>query len=149
MKLVRAIVIALAATTFLFAQEATTTTTTTTPAAPVAKTAKAAKTMKKEAAKIVTGTLISVDAVANTIVVKVKKAEDTISVDAAAKIMSGKKAVALADLKVNSKVSVTWKMVDGKKVASKIKEVAVTVVKKAKKVVKEVKTTDTTTTTTK
>jgi hypothetical protein len=112
MKLVRALVIALSCTALLFAQAAT---------EPAAKAAPAAK---KEAVKMVMGTVVSVDAVANTIIVKTKKAEETISVAADAKIMSGKKAITLGDLKAESKVTLSCKMVDGKLVASKITESA-------------------------
>jgi len=52
--------------------------------------------------------------------------------DAAAKITSGKKDVALADLKTDAKVAVSYKVVDGKKVASKIKEVVATPAKAKK-----------------
>ena len=121
MKLVRAMVIALSVTALLFAQ-----------AAAPAPEAKAAKSAKKETVKILTGKLVSVDAVGNTIVVLAKKANDTIAVDAAAKITSGKKEIALADLKADGKVAVSYKVVDGKKVASKIKEVTATA-PKAKK----------------
>ena len=64
---------------------------------------------------MLTGKLVSVDAVGNTIVVLAKKANDTIAVDAAAKIMSGKKEIALADLKADGKVAISYKVVDGKK----------------------------------
>jgi hypothetical protein len=127
MKLVRAMVIALSATAFLFAQ-----------AAAPAPEAKASKAAKKEVVKVLTGKLVSVDAVGNTIVVLAKKANDTISVDAAAKITSGKKEIALADLKADVKVAVSYKIVDGKKVASKVKEevAAPAKAKKAKKAAK-------------
>ncbi len=110
MKLARVMIAALAAASLLFAQEA----------AP----AKAEKGAKKEAVKTVTGTVVSVDAVANTIIVKVKKGEDTLSVEAGAKITSGKKEIALADIKTDASVTVHFKVVDGKKVATKISEKA-------------------------
>jgi hypothetical protein len=119
MKFARFMVIALAATSFLFAQEA---------AAPAAEAAAPAKTekaaAKKEAVKTIAGKVISVDAVANTIIVKVKKAEDTISVEATTKIVSGKKEIALGDIKADASVTVSYKVVDGKKVATKISEKA-------------------------
>jgi hypothetical protein len=111
MKLSRVLIAVLACTSLLLAQEA---------AAPAPKAAKA----KKEAASTIMGSVVSVDAIANTIIVKVKKGEDTISVESGAKIMSGKKEIALGDIKADSKVTVTCKMVDGKKVASKIVEKA-------------------------
>ena len=112
MKLSRVLIAVLACTSFLLAQEA---------AAPAA--AKPAKA-KKEAAATIMGKVVSVDAIANTIIVKVKKGEDTISVESGAKIMSGKKEVALGDIKADASVTVTCKTVDGKKVASKIVEKA-------------------------
>jgi hypothetical protein len=111
MKVSRILIAVLACTSLLLAQEA---------AAPAPKAAKA----KKEAGSTVMGSVVSVDAIANTIIVKVKKGEDTISVESGAKIMSGKKEIALGDIKADSKVTVTCKMVDGKKVASKIVEKA-------------------------
>jgi hypothetical protein len=120
MKLSRVLIAVIACTSFLFAQEAAA------PAAP-----KAAKA-KKEATTTISGTVVSVDAIANTIIVKVKKAEDTISVDASAKITSGKKTIALGDIVADSKVTVTEKTVDGKKVASKISATAPKAAKAAK-----------------
>ncbi len=67
------------------------------------------------------GSVVSVDAIANTIAVKGKKAEVTFQVEPAAKIMIKKKEVKLADVKKDSKVVVTYKVVDGKKVATGIK----------------------------
>jgi hypothetical protein len=122
---------ALAAASLLFAQEA----------AP-------AKAAKKEAVKTIIGTVVSVDAVANTIIVKVKKGEDTLSVEAGAKVMSGKKEIALADIKADASVTVTTKVIDGKKVATKIVEKTAAAAKGAKVEKKKVETTSTTTTTT-
>jgi hypothetical protein len=132
MKLSRVLIAVLACTSFLLAQEA---------AAPAAAPAKAAK---KEAATTIMGSVVSVDAIANTIIVKVKKAEDTISVEAGAKIMNGKKEIALGDIKADSKVTVTCKTIDGKKVATKIVEKAGTA-KVEKKTVESSTTTTTTT----
>jgi hypothetical protein len=112
MKLSRIVIAGLAAASLLFAAEEG--------AAP----AKAAKGAKKEAVKTITGTVVSVDAVANTIIVKTKKAEDTLSVEAGAKITSGKKEIALGDIKTDASVTVSCKTVDGKKVAVSIKEKA-------------------------
>jgi pyruvate dehydrogenase E2 component (dihydrolipoamide acetyltransferase) len=110
MKLARIAVAALVAVSFIFAQDA---------AAP-----KAAKAAKKEAVKTVVGTVVSVDAVANTIIVKTKKAEDTLSVESGAKITSGKKEITLGDIKADANVTVKCKTVDGKKVATSINEKA-------------------------
>jgi hypothetical protein len=131
MKLSSVMIAALAAASMLFAQEA---------AAP-----KAEKGAKKETVKTVIGSVVSVDAVANTIIVKVKKAEDTLSVEAGAKILSGKKDIVLGDIKTDASVTVHFKVVDGKKVATKIVEKTAAV--KSTKVEKS-KTETTTTTTT-
>jgi hypothetical protein len=111
MKLSRILIAVLACTSLLLAQEAT---------APAA--AAPTKVAKKVAPSTVIGTVVSVDAIANTIIVKTKKAEDTLSVEAGAKIMSGKKEITLGDLKADAKVTVSCKVVDGKKVATKIVE---------------------------
>jgi len=105
-------ILALAA--FAFAQEAAA------PAAPAAEK----KTVKAPKAKVVElkGTVVSVDAVANTVVVKTEAAEETLVIEKTTKIMSGKKAVALADLKAETAVVCKVKDVDGKKVAVSIME---------------------------
>jgi hypothetical protein len=133
MKLSRILIAVLACTSLLLAQEAV---------APAA--AAPAKVAKKAAPSTVIGTVVSVDAIANTIIVKTKKAEDTLSVEAGAKIMSGKKEITLGDLKADAKVTVSCKVVDGKKVATKIVEKVVP----AKVEKKTVESTTTTTTTT-
>jgi hypothetical protein len=138
MKLLKVLVAVLACTSFLLAQEA---------AAPAAAPAKAEKAAKKEAAVKVSGTVVSVDAIANTIIVKVKKGEDTLSVEAGAKIKSGKAEIALGDIKADAKVSVTCKMVDGKKVATQIVEIPAAA-PKASKTTKKTESSTTTTTTT-
>jgi hypothetical protein len=134
MKLARMMVVALCATAFLFAQEA---------AAPAAAP-KAEKAAKKEAVKKIMGTVVSVDAIANTIIVKVKKGEDTLSVESGAKITQGKKEITLGDIKADESVTVTCKMVDGKKVATHIAVATA----KGSKVKKTVSTTESSTTTT-
>jgi hypothetical protein len=124
MKLTKILIAVLACTAFLFAQEA---------AAPAAKAEKPAKAAKAAKEMSISGTVVSVDAIANTIIVKSKKAEDTLSVEAGAKIMQGKKEIALGDLKADAKVTVSCKTVDGKKVATKIVEKAAAAPKAAKK----------------
>jgi hypothetical protein len=124
MKLSKVLVAVLACASFILAQEA---------AAPAAAPAKADKAAKKEATTVVKGTVVSVDAIANTIVVKAKKGEETISVEAGAKIKSGKADVALGDIKADAKVAVTCKTVDGKKVATQIVETPAAAPKAAKK----------------
>jgi hypothetical protein len=137
MKLARMLVVLLAATAFLFAQEA----------APAAAP-KAEKAAKKEAVKKLMGTVVSVDAIANTIIVKVKKGEDTLSVEAGAKITHGKKEITLGDIKADESVTVTTKMVDGKKVATHIAVAAAAKSAKSKKTVSTSETSTSTTTTT-
>ena len=130
MKFSTVAVAVIACTGLIFAEAATTAAPAA--AAPAAAPVKAEKAVKKDAAVSVSGTVVSVDAIANTIIVKVKKGEDTLSVEAGAKIMSGKKDITLGDLKTDAKVIVTVKKVDGKSVASKIVE-KVAVVKAEKK----------------
>jgi hypothetical protein len=87
-----------------------------------------AKTQKKdivqkpkqvEATKL-HGTVVSVDAIANTVTLKLKTGEETLAVDKAAKIKAEGKEIKLADVKKESKVSVHYKMEAGKKVATSI-----------------------------
>jgi hypothetical protein len=139
MKLTKILIAVLACTAFLFAQEA---------AAPAAKAEKPAKAAKAAKEMSISGTVVSVDAIANTIIVKSKKAEDTLSVEAGAKIMQGKKEIALGDLKADAKVTVSCKTVDGKKVATKIVEKAAAKAEKTTKKTTEASSTSTTTTTT-
>jgi hypothetical protein len=91
------------------------------------------------------GTVVSVDAIAKTIIVTTKKGVDTISVESSTKISSGKKEITLGDIKADSKVSVACKTVDGKKVASKITVSAAKVVKTTKKTSESATSTTTTT----
>ena len=103
---------------FLFAQES---------AAPAAAPAPEKKTEKKAPkAKVVElkGTVVSVDAVANTVVIKTETGEETLNVEKSTKIGAGKKTVALADLKTDANVVCKVKDVDGKKVAVSIMEKA-------------------------
>ena len=67
------------------------------------------------------GAVVSVDAIANTLVVKGKKAEKTFQLDPSAKIVINKQEVKLADLKKDTKVVVTYKEENGKNVATAIK----------------------------
>jgi hypothetical protein len=60
------------------------------------------------------GSVVSVDAVANTMVVKGKKADVTFSLDPAAKIMMAGKECKLADVAKNTPIVVRYRM-DGKK----------------------------------
>jgi hypothetical protein len=112
MKIGRMMIAVLAVASFLYAQDN---------AAPAAH-AKTGKAAKKEALKTCIGTVVSVDAVANTIIVKTKKGEDTIKVADGATIIAEKKEMALADIKTDAPVTIKCKMVDGKKVAVSITE---------------------------
>ena len=137
MKLYQALIAGLVACSFAVAQDAATT------AAPTASTEKAApapKAKKAEMTKSVMGTVVSVDAIANTIIVKAKKADDTISTTDKTVVMPKGKTV--ADLKADDKVTVSYKTEDGKMVATKI---VLAPAKKAKKAAAAATTTTTTT----
>jgi Cu/Ag efflux protein CusF len=84
-------------------------------AAPAKVKAKAASEMK------VRGTVTSVDAVAGTITLKGRKGDETISVPATASIHAGKAEAKLADIAAGSRVTVSYKNVDGKPVASAVR----------------------------
>lgn len=129
MKKVALILASAALVSALFAETATTTTT----AAPAAK-AKPAATAK---ASVVKGSVVSVDAIGNTIIVKTAKAEDTLSVGSAAVIKVGGKDAMLGDIASGTNVSVTYKTEDGKKVASKITEAAAVASASAKNTAKK------------
>jgi ribosomal protein S1 len=91
--------------------------------APMAEEKKApAKAEKKAAAKTkqVTGEVAAVDMKANTITVKGKKAEVTVTCDDKTKVMMGKEKKACADVKVGDKVTVKSAEVDGKNVAKSV-----------------------------
>jgi len=129
MKMYQTLIAGLVACGFVFAQE------TTAPAAPAA-TEKAApvkaakKAAKMEATKMVAGTVVSVDAIANSIIiektVKAKKSEDTLNTNDKTVIKDSKgKVVTLADLASGIKVSAWYKVEDGKMVATKIMEKAI------------------------
>jgi pyruvate dehydrogenase E2 component (dihydrolipoamide acetyltransferase) len=142
MKLSRILIAVIACSSFLMAQEAAA-------PAPAPKAEKPAKmekaSAKKEAAMVVSGTVVSADA--SSLIVKTKKGEDTLAIDAAAKIMMGKKEIAATDLKADMAVTVSCKVVDGKKVATKITEKAAAKSEKTTKKTTETSTSTTTTTT--
>ena len=77
---------------------------------------------KKAPAKIkqVTGEVAAVDAKANTITVKAKKGETTVTADDKTKVMMGKEKKAIADVKVGDKVTVKFSEADGKMVAKSV-----------------------------
>lgn len=114
--LILALIVAFAFSAIALAQ----TTAPKTAAEPEQKAAPAQKAAS-EKTHTMKGTVVSVDAIANAIVVKGKKAPETFQVDPAAKIVINKKEVKLADIKKDTKVKVTYKVVDGKKVAVAIK----------------------------
>jgi hypothetical protein len=82
-----------------------------------AKTAKAAK-VKHE---VITGNVVSVDALANKVVIKDAKGEETIVANANTKVELGGKSAKIAELQTGEKVTVMYIMKDGKKVAKGIK----------------------------
>ncbi len=100
---------------------ATATTATTAPAA-----AKAAKAMS------FSGSVVSTDAIANTIVVKGAKGEETFNIAATGKITQGKKDVKLADITKDQKVTVKYMEEAGVKTASAVKVSAAAMKKEAK-----------------
>ncbi|MBI5050195.1 MAG: hypothetical protein HZC11_04795 [Nitrospirae bacterium] len=74
----------------------------------------------KPAAKHVTGDVVSVDAAANTVVVKGKKGDITVQVNDKTKITSGKGKKTLADIKAGENVAVNYTEADGKNTAKSI-----------------------------
>ncbi len=90
-------------------------------AAPAAEAKPAAAAPAKMKSMSIKGTVVSTDAVGNTIVVKGKKADETFSVPATAKIMQGKMACALADIAAGAKVTVKYTTENGTNTASSIK----------------------------
>jgi hypothetical protein len=103
-------------------------------AAPAAaeKAAPAAKPAKPAKAKSFTGTVVSSDAIANSLVVKGGKGEETFAVAPTAKITQGKKEVKIADVAKDEKVTVKYTEENGTKTASSIKVSAAAAKKEAK-----------------
>jgi hypothetical protein len=117
MKSAKLLVVVLACAGFLFAQ-------TEGSKAEEKKETKTQERAENAGAKMLYGKIVSVDAMMNTVVIKVKNMDDTLSVETGAKIMSGKKEIPLNDLKAGASVTVTWKLMNGKKTATKIVEPA-------------------------
>jgi hypothetical protein len=117
MNKVALLIVSAALSTALFAQA------TNTPA-PAGDSAKPKTSTTAKKAPTLSGTVASVDAIGNMLVVKVGKKDDTLSVDSATVIKSAGKEVKLADLASGAKVTVTYKSEAGKKVATKITEKA-------------------------
>lgn len=88
------------------------------------------KAEQKAVVKKVSGKVVMVDALINMLILKTGKKEDTLTVEPGAMIMQGTKTVPLSDLAMGASVTVSWKMVDGKKTAIKIVEKAAAAVKK-------------------
>jgi hypothetical protein len=101
-------------------------------AAPAAAEAKAAPAAKPAKAKSMTGTVVSSDAIANTLVVKNSKTEETFTVAPTAKITLGKKEVKIADVAKDEKVTVKYTEENGAKTASSVKVSAIAAKKEAK-----------------
>jgi hypothetical protein len=107
MKLLKTLVAVIACTSFLFAQ------------------GKGSDTASKEDNGMrISGIVVSVDVASKIIILKTVRTEDTMSVGSGAKIMLGRmelsKEVTLDDIYIDDNVTVTWKMIDGKKTATKI-----------------------------
>lgn len=125
MKLFNALLAVAVCTGLVFAQAATTT-----PAASAAPT-KAAKAAKSSEMKV-NGTVVSVDAISNTLILKVGKKEDTMNTNMETKITNAGNVVTLGDLTAGEKVKVECKKEEGKMMAMEIKVVP-TAVASAKK----------------
>ena len=111
------------------------------PAAPASASASAqaapaadAKATAAKPAKSMTlaGTVVSSDAIANTLVVKGSKGEETFSIAPTAKITMGKKEVKIADVAKDEKVTVKYTEENGAKTASAVK-ISAAAAKKADK----------------
>lgn len=97
-------------------------------AAPTVK--EAAAPAMKPAHHQVTGDVVSVDAAANTVVVKGKKGDVTVMVNDKTKIMSGKEKKTLADIKAGERAMVKYTEADGKNTAVHIEFIPASAVKK-------------------
>jgi hypothetical protein len=92
------------------------------PSAPVAeKAAAGAPAAAAHKSKSFSGVVVSSDAIANTLVVKGAKGEESFTVDPAAKIVQGKKDVKIADVAKDEKVTVKYSEENGVKTASMIR----------------------------
>jgi hypothetical protein len=116
MKLFSALLTVAVCTGLVFAQAVTTT-----PAASAAPTKAAKSSVMK-----VNGTVVSVDAISNLLIVKIGKKEDTLNVNMETKITKAGNIVTLGDLTAGEKVKVECKKEEGKMVAMEIKVVPAT-----------------------
>jgi len=98
-------------------------------AAPVKKEAAPAK---KAAKKQVTGEVTAVDAKANTLTVKGKKGDVTVSTNDKTTVVAGKDKKTLADVKAGDKVTVKYTEADGKNTATKVEIMAAPAKKETK-----------------
>jgi len=76
----------------------------------------------KKATHVATGKIVSVDAIANSLIVKTASAEDTFYVDSTTVVKSGKTKITLGELTSGESVTVYYKKVEGRKVATSITE---------------------------
>jgi hypothetical protein len=97
-----------------------------------AATPVAAKTTSAVKSHTFSGTVVSSDAIANTIVVKNTKGEETFTVAPTAKIAQGKKELKIADVMKDEKVMVKYSEENGAKTASMIRVSAAAAKKEAK-----------------
>ena len=108
MKFLKVIVTVLFCSSFLFAQEK----------------ASATQTRQKADTLIIHGKVVSVNIIANMIIVRTEHTQDTLLIKSGAKIMLGQmelsKEITLDDLFAESTVTVTWELIEGKKNAIKI-----------------------------
>jgi hypothetical protein len=74
----------------------------------------------KSGSPVTIGKVVSTDDIMKTIIISHKSAQDTFTVDAAAKITKDKADITLADLTAGTTVTVTYKKEAGAKVATKI-----------------------------
>ncbi|MGA2506005.1 MAG: hypothetical protein ABSF80_00830 [Chitinispirillaceae bacterium] len=115
-KFLKVLVAVLSCTSFLFAQAEGST------AAEQAQTKAHEKAEQKASAMKIHGKVVSVDIIANTIIVKTQKAEDTLNVDAGTKIMLGmmelSKKITFRDLQTDDMVTITFQITNGRKTAT-------------------------------
>lgn len=129
-----AMVAALSFGASVFAADAAIAATTAKTAATTSVTTPVAKAAPAEAAKshTFTGSVVSSDAIANTIVVKNAKAEETFTVAPTAKIVQGKKDLKIADVMKDEKVMIKYSEENGVKTAASIRVSAAAAKKEAK-----------------
>jgi len=115
MKYSKILFILFAGSALVFA-EAANSSTAATASAPIAK--HSAKAML-----VIKGKVVSTDVIENKLIVKTKKAEDTLNVDSTTVIRANGKKIALGDLSSETPVSISYKNTDGKMIAVKITKI--------------------------